>query len=80
MESRWIVENVRTDSHDHFMCSDYEWRVIDRQTGEVIASFSESYQGSQAEGASSVTISDDDREIIVKYHDGEEMRVPLPGA
>jgi hypothetical protein len=75
--SKFSVEHVRTDSHDHFMKSDYEWQVIESKTGKVLLSFDEAYEGSSATGAASVTVSEDEREVVVRYHDGTDKRFPL---
>jgi hypothetical protein len=77
MSSRFSIERVRTDAHDHSMKADFEWQVIDTTSGEPILTFDESYEGASATGAADVTLSEDDREVIVEYHDGNVMRVPL---
>ena len=56
---RFHVVQERTDAHDHFYCADYEWRVVDSDSGEVVATFDESYQAAHATGASRVEIEGD---------------------
>lgn len=71
------IHRVRTDGHDHFMCADYEWTVIDTRTGETVARYDEVFHGSMS-GVEDIEFSKNGREIVVKYYDGKTTRRKLP--
>jgi hypothetical protein len=73
---RYHVIQERTDAHDHFYCADYEWRVVDVETGEVVAVFDERATGGEVTGAARVEL--EGNEIVITDHDGTVQRRPLP--
>lgn len=65
-DGRFEIEHERTDSHDHFLRVDYEWRLIDRRTGQRIVLFAETVSS----GPTDVRFLGDGREIVVTNYDG----------
>lgn len=66
------------------------YQVVDRQSNQIILVFESLMEASLSpdtgmwddytfSGVREVTIAPDEQSVIVKYHDGAEERVPLPG-
>jgi hypothetical protein len=66
------------------------YRVVDRQSKEVVLAFEGEMEASLSRstglwddygfsGVSEVTLALDEQSVLVRYHDGREERVPLPG-
>ena len=83
-KDRWRVDYVCVRSRDSYFESDdqYEFRVTDAVTGEVVKTFwRDEYAnsgGSTDRGAKHVTISDDGRFVDVEDEDGTTERHRLP--
>ena len=71
------IKRTRTDGHDHFMCAEYKWSIVDLRTGKCIATYDEDFRGT-FDGVEHIVFSPDSREIIVTNHDGTVERRTLP--
>ena len=84
MAGRYKVEHVTLRTRDAYFESDiqYEWRVIDTTTGEVIMTFWEDYyansEGTDESGVNKVDIDEANGRVIATYHDGKVETHPLP--
>ena len=82
---RWRIEYARIRSRDSYFESDsqYEFRVIDRNSGKTVLSFWRdefaNASGSEDSGARQVTVDEDGLSVTVRYEDGREERYDLPG-
>ena len=83
-KDRWRVDYVCIRSRDSYLESDnqYEFRVTDTVTGDVVMTFGrdeyENSSGSTDSGAKSVTISNDGKYVDVEDEDGTTERHALP--
>jgi len=62
---------------DHFMIKDTTFHLIDLETGYRIASFVGSFNGTSESGVEHVSITRDNKTVVVANHDGSTHRYPI---
>ena len=64
-------------SSDHFMIQDTLFNLIDLETGHHIAMFGGTWEGASETSAKDVTISRDNKTVIVTNHGGSKHRYSI---
>jgi len=78
MKSKKSRYEIQEDyASDHFMIKDTNFNLIDLETGHGIAMFVGTWEGGSETGAKNVTITRDNKTVVVTNHDGSEYRYSI---
>ena len=78
MKSKKGRYEIREDyASDHFMIKDTNFHLIDLETGHGIAMFVGTFNGTSESGAKDVSITRDNKTVVVTNHDGSTHRYPI---